>query len=188
MEKEVWKDIEGYEGLYQVSNLGRIKSLKRNTNNQCCKEDIILKLKLHKNGYYCVVLYNNGKSKEILVHRLVAQTFLTNTNNLLCVNHINGNKQDNRVENLEWCSFSHNTKEAFRLGLMKPNIEALKKGRDKLAIKVLQIDKHTNEVIREWNSMNEAQKKLKIKTHIYEVISGKRKTAGGFKWKIKEEC
>lgn len=186
MNKEIWKDIPDYEGLYQVSSLGNVKSLKRETNNQSCKEDKILKLRLHKNGYYCIVLYKNHKSKELLVHRLVAKTFIKNKNNLPCVNHIDGNKQNNCVSNLEWCTASHNTKEAFRLGLMKPNYELLKREREKRSIPILQIDKKTDEVIKEWKSMNKAQKELNIKTKIYEVISGKRKSAGGYYWKRKE--
>lgn len=187
MYKETWKDIEGYEGLYQVSNLGNVKSLKRETNNQNCKEDKIINKKLHKNGYYCSVLYKNGTPKEILIHRLVAKAFLKNTNNYECVNHINGIKTDNRATNLEWCTFSHNTKEAFRTGLMKTNYEVLRKNANAMAIKVLQIDKNTNEIIKEWNSMKEAEDTLNIKTHINEVISGKRKSAGGFLWRKKVE-
>lgn len=186
MYKETWEDIKNYEGLYKVSNLGNVKSLKRETNNQFCKEDKILKKRKHKNGYDFVVLYKNGTSKEVSIHRLVATAFLENKNNYDCVNHINGIKNDNRVENLEWCTFSHNTKEAFKTGLMKTNYKVLKKNSEAMAIKVLQIDKNTNEIIKEWNSMKEAEDALNIKTHIYEVIGGKRKSAGGFLWKRKE--
>lgn len=183
---EVWKDIPDYEGRYQASSLGRIKSLKRETNNQYCKEDIILKIKRHKNGYLFAALYKNGKQKDISIHRLVATTFLENKNNYPCINHINGNKEDNSVSNLEWCSYSHNTKEAFKTGLMKPNYKVLRENSKKSAIKVLQIDKITKKVIREWDSMKEAEDTLHITTHINEVISGRRKSAGGFLWKRKE--
>lgn len=183
---EIWKDIPNYEGLYQVSNLGRIKSLKREANNQYCKDDTILKVRKHKNGYCFVALYKNGKSKEISIHRIVATSFLENSNNYPSINHINGNKEDNRIENLEWCSPSHNTKEAFRIGLMKPNYKVLKENSKRLSIGVLQIDKLTKKVIKEWDSMKEAEDTLKIKTHINEVISGRRKSASGFLWRRKE--
>lgn len=184
--EEIWKDIPGYEGYYQVSNLGNVKSLKRKTNNQCCNKDIILKKRKHKNGYVFAMLYKNGKSKTISIHRLVANTFLKNKNNYECINHINGIKDDNRAINLEWCTYSHNTKEAFRTGLMKPNYKVLRENSKKLSIKVLQIDKITKEIIKEWASMKEAEETLHISTHINEVISGKRKSAGGFLWKRKE--
>lgn len=173
MDKELWKDIPNYEGLYQVSNLGNVKSLKKE-----------LKKRQHRNGYLCVVLYKNKKAKEILIHRLVAMTFLNNKNNYECINHINGIKTDNRADNLEWCTYSHNTKEAYRNGLLKANYEVLRNNSKKLSTRVLQLDKNTKEVIKEWDSMKQAETTLNIKTHINEVISGKRKSAGGYLWEV----
>lgn len=99
LDGEEWKDVVGYEGLYQISNLGRIKGLKRNKiNNQV----------LGNKGYYKVHLCKNGKSKYITVHRLVAQAFISNPNNYPCVNHKNETRTNNTVDNLEWCTQKYN--------------------------------------------------------------------------------
>lgn len=103
-ENEIWKDIDGYEGLYQVSNLGRVKSLNYNHTNQ---EKILRQIKT-KGGYVIINLCKNGKSKNFLVHRLVANAFLENLNNLPQVNHIDENKENNVVSNLEFCDAKYN--------------------------------------------------------------------------------
>ena len=102
---EEWKVIDGYDDYY-VSNLGRIKSLKG-------KNPRILKQNFNAHGYLQVSLSKNNIRKTYRVNRLVANAFISNPNNLPQVNHINCDKTDNRVENLEWCSISHNTKHAF---------------------------------------------------------------------------
>lgn len=107
--QEIWKDIPNYEGLYQVSNIGNVKILNANG-------DKILKKSI-SSGYYCVGL----KGKLYYVHKLVAFAFIPNPNNLPLINHKDGNKQNNNINNLEWCTYSHNTKEAYRLGLIKKN-------------------------------------------------------------------
>lgn len=101
---EIWKDVEGYEGLYQVSNEGRIKSIRK---------DKFLSVNFSGNGYGRVVLYNNGY-KAFLVHRLVATAFLPRPEGCTEVNHKDLNKTDNRSENLEWTTASENTKHAFK--------------------------------------------------------------------------
>lgn len=102
--KEIWKDIEGYEGLYQVSNLGRVKSLKRESKNNKNVTDRILKYKLDTYGYPTVILYKEAKAKTVKIHRLVASIFIPNTCNFIEINHKNGIKIDFRIENLEWCT------------------------------------------------------------------------------------
>lgn len=107
---ELWKDIKGYEGVYQISNLGNIKSLKRKTHIQNAtriKKEKILKLQL-RNGYYVINLCKNGCRKAYSVHRLVAETFIPNPNNLPYINHIDFNTQNNSVDNLEWCTQKDN--------------------------------------------------------------------------------
>ena len=101
---EIWKDIEGYEGLYQVSNKGRIKSL----NYRHTGKEKILSSKPNSNGYLRVYLYKNRKRNSFSVHRLVAEAFIPNYDNLSEVNHKDENKENNTVDNLEWCDRKYN--------------------------------------------------------------------------------
>jgi hypothetical protein len=123
-ENEIWKDIEGYEGLYQVSTLGRLKRLEYIV---ICKNGRNRKLPTHilnppilKNGYIIACLRKEGKGKYLLLHRLVASAFLPNPNNLAQVNHKDGNKKNNNVENLEWVTPQNNIIHAFNNNLMHP--------------------------------------------------------------------
>ena len=172
MKKEVWKDIKNYEGLYQVSNLGRIKSLKHG------KERILKSFK-EANGYLKICLCNNNVKKTFSIHKLVANTFLDNPKNHPVINHINGNKSDNRIINLEFCTYSYNSKQAYELGLLKR-----KYGKENpCAKKVCQYDKKGN-FIKKWDSIIEASQKLGINhSHISECCGGKYKTTGGYVWR-----
>lgn len=118
--KEVWKDIKGYEGQFQVSNLGRVKSLCRKVSfgkNYRTIPEKIRKNQKHTSGYEAIVLAYKGKN--IYIHRLVANAFISNPKNLKFVNHINGKKTDNRVENLEWCTPKENCAHALKIGCLK---------------------------------------------------------------------
>lgn len=115
---EIWKDVQGYEGLYQVSNQGRVKSLERVAPNKHCVEERILKFKKNRAGYFQVWLYKNNKAKVFLVHRLVAKTFIPNPVNLPQVNHIDENKINNCVSNLEWCTSKYNVNFGHRTSKM----------------------------------------------------------------------
>lgn len=139
---EQWKDIPNYDGLYQVSNLGRIKSLynyKRDGNN-------ILKPRL-KRGYYSVGLRKNGIRKWHMIHRLVASAFIMNENNYPQVNHKDENKLNNRVENLEWCSASYNNNYGTRQERVSNT--------NKLRKEVYKYDINGN-LIEKYNSVKEA--------------------------------
>ena len=114
--EEIWKDIEGYEGLYKISNMGRVKSIKFN------KEKILF-LQKDKYGYLRVGLRKMGKLKNYFVHRLVAEAFIPNPNNLPIVNHKDENKQNNCVENLEWCTVKYNNSYATALFQRKEKLK-----------------------------------------------------------------
>ena len=101
---EIWEDIEGYEGIYQVSSLGKVKSLNFNHT----KKEKILKPFFNRDGYLSVNLYKEGKRKQYLVHRLVAKVFIPNPENKLEVNHKDEDKTNNKVENLEWVTSKEN--------------------------------------------------------------------------------
>ena len=166
---EIWKDIVGYEGLYQVSDLGNVRSL----NYHREKRIKILSQIKRPNDYLSVVIYVNGKCKKYSVHRLVAETFIPNPENKPQVNHINGDKTDNRVENLEWCTQSENQKHAIRWGLQKTKT-------------ILQYDLQGN-FIKQWNSAIEIKKTLGIPTsNIVANCRGRLRTAHKYIWKYKD--
>lgn len=184
---EIWKTIEGYEGKYLISNYGNVKSLI--DNNKKAREKI-LKPRIGNTGYLYINLWKKSKSKSKKIHRLVAEAFISNPNNLPQVNHIDGNKINNNVKNLEWCDASYNIKHAIDNNLTNKNL-LFKSGKDNIMYgkhgenninskKVMQYDLNNN-FIKEWVNIKEAQKSLKL-YHISDVCKGKRKQCGGYKW------
>lgn len=127
---EIWKDIKGFEGSYQVSNLGRIRSCNRVVNNSASRtgkqhrKGKILALNKTYRGYYIVHLFRGGKKIHPLVHRLVAQAFIPNPENKPQINHIDGNPRNNQVKNLEWATESENMRHACYV--LKKNIRPVK--------------------------------------------------------------
>lgn len=120
---EQWKDIPGYEGLYQVSSHGSVKRLQAivsNGNKTMNWPGRILKPDMDSDGYNHVVLCKNNKTKRFFVHRLVADLFIPNPNNYPVINHKDENKLNNHVENLEWCTVSYNTQYSYNTGTHKP--------------------------------------------------------------------
>ena len=111
--KEVWKDVTGYEGLYQVSNTGKIKTLQKQVGRKEIEK--ILKPSIIWTGYLRIGLRKNGKTKNTYIHRIVAQEFIANPEHKPIINHKNGNRQDNRVENLEWCIFGENSRASKKI-------------------------------------------------------------------------
>lgn len=130
--QEIWKDIKHYEGLYQVSNLGNVKTLDKyvnsgiKNNNKVKRKGKLLK-QYNKRGYLQVTLTHNNKRKYVGVHRLVAQAFIPNPNNLPQVNHKDEDPLNNHVENLEWCTAKYNCNYGNRNSKI-PNITSFKKG------------------------------------------------------------
>lgn len=118
MTSEEWKDIPGYEGHYQASTLGNIRSVKRET--------VVLKGDLQRNGYRRVYLWTSGRKRNCLVHRLVALTFIQNPNGYSDINHIDENKQNNSIDNLQWCTHLFN----MNYGSVRAKIGAANTGRD----------------------------------------------------------
>lgn len=176
---EIWKDIKGHEGLYQISNIGRVKSFRRN------KTKI---LKNTKTVYgYSQVGINGIPSK---VHILVAKSFIHNQENKPCVNHLNGVKTDNNVENLEWCTYKDNTLHAYRTNLInkKKGIEHPLFGTKRLSrFKIDQYDLSDN-YINTFSSIREASRVLDIcVTCISGVVNGKYKTAKGFTFALHDD-
>lgn len=183
--EEIWKDIPNYEGLYQASNLGRIRSLLREwkqkhysgINSHYKKEGKIMKLRERNgNGYLYVALTKNKKQKKYLVHRIIAKTFLKRKESENYINHLDCNKKNNRIDNLEWCTQSHNIKYAYdNKTKIPPHMRKIKR-----------MDLNNN-YIDEFISIQEAGRQTKIKaSNIGKCCRGKRNHAGGYKWQYIE--
>ena len=188
--QEIWKDIKGYEGLYQVSNKGNVKSLKRvywsgikNLTPKILKEKILNTHKAYNTDYLNVVIYKNSKPKCWYLHRLVAETFLPNPENKRCINHIDGNKRNNNVENLEWCTYAENTEHAIKLGLRNDcNMRGIKGKLNKNAKPIYEYDLELN-LIKKWDCISEASRHYGVKPHtIVNCAKGRLKTVKGRKW------
>ena len=175
-EEEIWRDIVGFEGYYQVSNLGRVKSVERTVKiGRGCYRAVherILKTRKDRDGYLHVQLWKDDKGKEYLVHRLVANAFLENSQNLPEVNHIDQDKTNNIVNNLEYCSSSYNCNYGTRN----------KKIAEKLSKPVIGIDKITGLIV-EFPSAHEASRQIGInQSSITKCCKGKKKSCGGHIW------
>lgn len=182
MEKEIWKDIPGFEGLYQASINGKIKSInhiRKNGTNEYVQKGKILKFNLNSNGYYRVRLSKNGIAKTYRVNRLIALTFIENPLNKKTVNHINGNKLDNRVENLEWAT--EREQAIHRHNILKVPYSDCKKCHEANKKKIIRSDGKI------YNSLQEAKQDLNnTNAHITEVCQGKLKKTCGYSFKYLE--
>lgn len=168
MDQEIWKDIQGYEGLYQVSNFGNVKSVKRMGTNGGT-----LAKSYYKIGYEKTLLCKGNKRKTYKTHLLVAQAFIPNPENKPQINHIDGNKQNNCVDNLEWCSAKENMEHAIRTGL---------RTFDYLCKPIAQIK--NGEIIATYKSIQDVKRKYGYNTtNICRTAKGIWKSAYGFQWK-----
>ena len=197
---EIWKDIEGYEG-YQVSNLGRVRSLDRIDSNNHPLNGVILKPYISNSGYLLVGLYKQQKRDRKLLHRLVAEAFIPNPENKSEIDHINTIKTDNTVflnedgsvnyekTNLRWTTRKENinnpiTKTKMRINARKPSKGKYGKKHHR-SKPIIQYDKEGN-FIKEWDCANDVERVLGISNkHIGSVCLGKRKSCGGYIWKYK---
>lgn len=187
---EVWKDIEGYEGRYQVSNLGNIKSLRYGGRYEA--RNLVPKVNNH--GYEWVELFNNGKKQCIQIHRLVASAFIPNPRGYPIVNHKDENPRNNQVDNLEWCDHKYNVRyslerhiEERRKGLWGPRPPYWKGntgnfGPYKRKRPIAQVDRDGN-IVRIWDCSRQIQREEnKSQWSITQCCDGKRKTAYGYTW------
>lgn len=175
--KEVWKDIPEFKGLYQASNLGRIKTLGNKSNH---KKEMIMKQRLNYKGYYVITLCKNSKRSTNLVHRLIAQAFIPNPENLPQINHRNGIKTDNNINNLEWCTNSYNQLEANRMGFCENRIKKCIEVNRK---PIIQYDLEGN-IINKFISLREASNKTGLSYKSMSLCAcGKTKTCGGYVWR-----
>ena len=167
--EEEWRDVVGYEGLYKISNLGRVMSLYKGTKLR--KKVAILKPNIRENGYESVSLYMNKKKRGYLVHRLVAMAFIPNPDNLPAVNHKDECKTNNTPENLEWCTVRYNN--CYGTARIR---HALTNGRP-----VIQMNGYRMEIAR-YKTLSIAEELLGL-CSISEAIKGNHK-CGGYLWKF----
>lgn len=161
---EVFRDIPGYEGLYQVSNLGNVKSLGNGDNNSNVGKERMLKLQKDKDGYLTVFLSIHNYKKLHKVHRLVAQAFLPNPNNYPQINHKDKNRSNNNVDNLEWCTAQYNADYSVSKPVNQYSLDGI--------------------YIATYKSIKEASRKTGTdQTGIVDCCKGRLKTSGGFIWK-----
>ena len=184
---ESWKDIKGFEGYYQISNFGNVRSLDRYVINNKNGGERFINGKLMKltkvkgreesdTKYLVVNLRSYGSNKVSLVHRLVAEAFIPNPNNMPEINHKDGNKENNFVDNLEWCTYSENNQHAIDTKLRKPR-----------GIPVLQYDIN-GILVNEYKSATDAARMTKFgRGSICHCLTGRRESYMGFVWKYKED-
>lgn len=185
LRKERWKDVVGYEGLYQVSNFGRVKSFYNG-------KEKILKPSIGNTGYLYINLCKNGKHYTKTVHRLIATTFISNTENKDYIDHINTDRTDNRVCNLRWVTRIENNNNSLTRKHNKESKQGDKGyyygkfGKEHPnSIPILQFNLN-NEFIREWECSMEIQRELNIyHSNITKCCKGIQKTAGGYVWRYK---
>lgn len=179
--EEIWKDVVGYEGLYQVSNLGRVRSL-----NFYRKKRIgVLRQKKLNTGYMALDLYKDRMPRTLNVHRLVAIAFVENKDGLPWVNHIDGNKQNNAASNLEWCTAKQNTEHAKRTGLRKQSNVAGMYGIHKKTQKAVNQFTKDGEFVARWDSMLAAARSFHCTQRcISACASGRTKSSMGFVWRF----
>lgn len=179
--QEIWKDVVGYEGLYKVSNFGNVMSFQPN-----CRNHSQYLAPFDNGGYFRVTLTKNRKRTNHLVHRLVADAFIPNPESKEAVNHIDGCKTNNHIDNLEWVTKGENTRHAIKIGLRPSYVtpKGYKRTKRYRSKKVYQYDKNGN-LLKEWDCAIEAAEALGFtKNFILRCCRGERMTYMGFIWRF----
>lgn len=175
--EEIWKDVPGYEGLYQVSNIGRVKAIAKIDGKGKPRKERMLKPYITEHHYYRVGLVKEGQRKHYLVHRLVATAFIPNINNLPFINHRDECGLNNCVENLEWCDFEYNI--TYGTAIERKSKTQINGKRSK---KIGQFSL-TGELYKEWISAAEYERQTgNSRFSLYNCANGHTKSAYGFKW------
>lgn len=178
--EELWKPVIGFEGLYEVSNLGNIRSLDYRRTGSVHN----LKPKKYPKGYLGINLYKDKVAYTLYIHILILSAFIENPENKPTVNHKDGITSNNRLDNLEWATYSENHLHAFRCLNRIPSCKGIFGSDSHLSKKVNQLCR-SGEFIKEWGSIVEAAKELNIsQSHISSCCSGRVKTIGGYIWEL----
>lgn len=201
MYSEIWRDVVEYEGFYKVSNLGRVKSLDRIVERGRSLLPVkgkILIGHINPDGYHIVGLCKNAKRTFVDVHRLVALAFIKNDNNKPCIDHIDGNRLNNNIENLRWCTYKENMNNPITINRLskamkdrslstvhKQRIGLANRNRTDQSKNVAKIDKTSGKIIKVYPSLKEAYRLTGVHfANISKVCQNKTKSAGGFKWEF----
>lgn len=193
---EIWKPIKGYEGYYEASNLGNIRSVDRvilstanilHTEHKQLRRGRVLKQGNGRKGYKIVVLQRDGQKRTMYTHRIIAMTFVENPYNKPCIDHINGICTDNRAENLRWCTQKENINNP---NTVYKNLDTLKQNAltNCKAKTILQLDKDSLEVIQEISPKSSHFKDMGyVRAYITSACRNRKKNAYGYKWAFKDD-
>lgn len=193
MDNEIWKSMPNYEGLYEVSNFGRVRAVERVISGRQYPERL-LSPSPDKNGYIRVRLCRARDIKRVLVHRIVAFAFIPNPDNKPYIDHIDGSRNNNKAENLHWVTHKENlnnpiTKQRFRVSNRANKFTEVARQKSKEVVQkgVLMLDKNTSEILASFQSISEAYKATGIAiSSISAVCNNKRNSAGGFRWRFNQ--
>ena len=195
---EIWKNIEGYENLYQISSIGRVRSLDRFDSIGRFIKGKILKPRIDKDGYHCIFLSKNGTQKPFKIHRLVAQAFIPNPDNKPCIDHVNCVRSDNRLENLRWVTYLENnlnpitrkrssdTHREIYQGENNPNYGNRGKN-NPLSKPIVQLTLD-NEIVKLWFAAKDAEREKQFDAStITKCCRGKKQTHKNYKWQYVDD-
>lgn len=183
--EELWKDVIGHEGIYKISNKGKVLRIEGKDSLGRPRKERIIKPKQNNRGYWQIRLYKNGKTENWLLHRLVAKNFIENPNNLSQVNHKDENKDNNTPENLEWCDNFYNRH--YGTGILRMAAHKDYKSSSRKIMKAIFQMNLNGQIIKRFDGIVEAQRETNIKQkNISNCVNKHSKTAGGYKWRFVE--